>query len=82
MEEFLKRTKNDGYDGIETWFPYSEDIQKELKAGLVKYDLKVIFLVGTNKGLPYAEALKVYEDNLKKIITWKPERAKWICKFA
>ena len=72
VDEFLKRTKNDGYDGIETWFPFSADVQKELKAGLEKYELKVIFLHGTNKGLPYAEALKVYEDNLKQIIAWNP----------
>jgi len=72
MDEFLKRTKNDGYDGIETWFPFSEDVQNELKAGLEKYDLKVIFLHGTNKGLAYAEALKLYEENLQKIISWNP----------
>ena len=72
MDEFLKRTKNDGYDGIETWFPYDETVQKELKAGLEKYELKVIFLHGTNKGLPYEEALKVYEENLQKIIAWNP----------
>lgn len=72
MDEFLKRTKNDGYDGIEVWFPYDESVQKELKAGLEKYDLKIMFLHGTNKGLPYNEALKTYEENLQKIIGWKP----------
>jgi len=72
IDEFLKRVKNDGYDGIETWFPYSEEAQKELKAGLEKYDLSVIFLHGTNKGLPYEEALKVYEENLQQIIAWNP----------
>lgn len=72
IDEFLKRVKNDRYDGIETWFPYSEDAQKELKAGLEKYDLSVIFLHGTNIGLPYEEALKVYEKNLQQIIAWNP----------
>jgi len=72
IEKFLERTKKDGYDGIETWFPFDETVQRELKAGLEKYDLKVIFLHGTNKGLPYEESLKVYEENLQKIIAWKP----------
>ena len=71
-DEFLERVKNDGYDGIETWFPYDEARQKELKAGLEKYDLKVIFLHDTNKGIPFAESLKVYEENLQKIIAWNP----------
>ncbi|PZX61094.1 hydroxypyruvate isomerase [Algoriphagus ratkowskyi] len=72
INDFLERTKNDGYDGIETWFPYDVDAQKKLKAGLAKYDLKVIFLVGTNKGLTYEEALNLYEENLQQIIAWKP----------
>jgi hypothetical protein len=72
MDEFLKRTKIEGYHGIETWFPFTEDVQKELKAGLEKHDLNVIFLHGTNKGLPYDEALKLYEENLQKIIAWNP----------
>ncbi|WP_086542978.1 sugar phosphate isomerase/epimerase family protein [Algoriphagus antarcticus] len=72
MDEFLKRAKNDGYDGVELWFPNSQEIQEELKAGLEKYDLKIIFLHGTNKGLPYEEGLKAYEDGLQPIIAWNP----------
>lgn len=72
LDEFLQRTKSDGYDGIEVWFPQSEDAQQKLKEGLAKYDLQVIFLHGTNKGESSEEALKEYEEGLRKVMAWKP----------
>lgn len=72
IDNFLAKTKAAGYDGIEVWMPGSEEARQKLKAGLEKYDLKIIFLHGTNKGLPFEEALKAYEDGLKYIHTWNP----------
>src|SRR5688572_27330565 len=72
IEEFLAKAKADGYDGIEVWMPGSQEAKDNLKEGLEKYDLKVIFLHGTNKGLPFAESLKAYKSGLEEILTWNP----------
>lgn len=72
IDEFLSKVKSDGYDGIEVWMPGEQEAKDKLKAGLEKYDLKVIFLHGTNKGLPFAESLKVYESGLEEILAWNP----------
>ncbi|MBN3583683.1 sugar phosphate isomerase/epimerase [Algoriphagus aestuarii] len=72
LDEFLQKVKKDGYDGIEVWMPGSNDAKENLKSGLQKYDLKVIFLHGTNRGLPFKEALKSYEKGLKEVLSWNP----------
>jgi len=72
IEEFLAKAKADGYDGIEIWMPGDQETKNRLKAGLEKYDMKVIFLHGTNKGLPFAESLKAYESGLDEILAWNP----------
>jgi len=71
-EAFCEKTKASGYHGLETWFPNDEKSQRELKAALEKYDLKVGFLNGTNKSLPFEESLKSYTKNFKKIVAWNP----------
>ncbi len=71
-DAFCEKTKAAGYDGLETWFPSDEKSQQELKAALEKYDLKVGFLNGTNKSLPFEESLKLYTAHFKTLITWKP----------
>jgi hypothetical protein len=72
MDTFLAKVKADGFDGIEVWMPGSDQAKANLKAGLEKYDLKVIFLNGTNRGLPLKEALNAYEAGLREISVWKP----------
>lgn len=72
MDTFLVKVKADGYDGIEVWMPGSDEAKANLKTGLKKYDLKVIFLNGTNRGLPLEEALKSYETGLREILAWEP----------
>jgi sugar phosphate isomerase/epimerase len=69
---FCERVKASGYDGLETWFPANEQSQNELKAALKKYGLKVGFLNGTNKSLPFEESLKSYTEHFKVLISWKP----------
>ncbi|SIT12860.1 Xylose isomerase-like TIM barrel [Zobellia uliginosa] len=71
-DAFCEKTKAAGYDGIETWFPRDEKSQNELKTALEKYDLKVGFLNGTNKSLPFKESLKQYTANFKTLVSWKP----------
>lgn len=71
-DAFCEKTKASGYDGIEIWFPSEEKSQTELKAALKKYNLKVGFLNGTNKSLPFEESLKAYTAHFKILIAWKP----------
>ncbi|MBN7815604.1 sugar phosphate isomerase/epimerase family protein [Algoriphagus pacificus] len=72
MDEFLAKVKSDGYDGIEVWMPGSDEARATLKNGLDKYGLKVIFLNGTNKSLPFEQSLRAYEKGLQEIIGWNP----------
>ena len=72
MDTFLTKVKADGYHGIEVWMPGSDEAKANLKTGLKKYDLKVIFLNGTNRGLALEEALKSYETGLREILAWEP----------
>lgn len=46
MDAYLQKVKNDGYDGIEIWWPMERKEQDELFAGLRKYGLQVGFLTG------------------------------------
>lgn len=71
-DAFCEKTKSSGYDGLETWFPSDAKSQKELKAALAKYDLKVGFLNGTNKSLPFEESLTAYTKHFKTLIGWEP----------
>ena len=71
-DAFCEKTKADGYAGLETWFPSDKKSQQELKAALEKYDLKIGFLNGTNKSLPFEESLKSYSEHFKTLIAWKP----------
>lgn len=72
-DSFCKRTKEAGYDGIEIWFPKEADDRVKLQEALQKYDLKVGFLNGTNKSIPFKESLQVYGENLNELITWSPD---------
>ena len=72
IDAFLAKAKAAGYDGVELWMPAGEDKKKNLKEGLKKYELEVIFLHGTARNLPIEEALRVYEVGLQEILAWKP----------
>ncbi len=71
-DAFCERTKAAGYDGIEIWFPSDVESQKQLKVALDKYNLKVGFLNGTNKSLPFNESLKAYTEHFKTLLSWNP----------
>lgn len=72
MDDFLARAKAAGYDGIEVWMPASPEAKDQLKAGLAKFELQVIFLHGTDKGLSFKESLEAYEKGLEEILKWNP----------
>jgi sugar phosphate isomerase/epimerase len=71
-DAFCEKTKASGYHGIETWFPSDTKSQTELKVALAKYGLKVGFLNGTNKSLPFLESLAAYTEHFKTLIAWNP----------
>ena len=71
-DAFCEKTKAAGYDGIETWFPRDEKSQNELKIALKKYNLKVGFLNGTNKSVPFEESLKQFTTHFKTLVSWNP----------
>lgn len=71
-DAFCERAKTSGYDGIEIWMPQGVESQNGLRAALQKHQLKIIFLNGTNRSLPFKEGLKRFIDGLEKIMVWKP----------
>ncbi len=71
-DAFCERTKTAGYDGIEIWFPQETESQVMLKEALQKHQLKVAFLNGTDKALPFEESLEKYTAHFKTLIAWQP----------
>lgn len=72
LESFLERTRASGYDGIEVWFPTDTEKRKTLLTALERHGLKVIFLHGTNKSLPFKESLENYKQGLESALKHKP----------
>ncbi|WP_084273453.1 sugar phosphate isomerase/epimerase family protein [Maribacter antarcticus] len=71
-DAFCEKTKAAGYDGIEVWFPTELQSELDLKRALDQYGLKVIFLTGTNKTLPFEEAFIRYTENLMSLVAFNP----------
>ena len=72
VEDFVKKAKNSGYDGIEIWLPAEPKKKKIISNALKKFDMKVIFLCGTISNLPFEESLEEYKSYIKKAIDQKP----------
>jgi len=72
-DAFCEKTKEAGFDGIETWFPSEIEDQNSLMDALKKHDLKVGFLNGTNTSIPFEESLKSYGNHLRKLAALLPE---------
>jgi sugar phosphate isomerase/epimerase len=49
QDAFCKKVKEEGYDGIEIWWPMEQQARDELFAALKKYNLKVGFLCGAQQ---------------------------------
>ncbi|MGB1831652.1 MAG: hypothetical protein ACPHIT_05585 [Flavobacteriaceae bacterium] len=67
-EAFFSKTKASGYDGVEIWFPKEKEQLQEVTQGLKKHELKVIYLCGTNRDLPFEESLSAYQNDLIRAI--------------
>ena len=59
-DEFCAKTKKEGYDGIEMWWPLNKKDQDDLFAALKKYQLDVGFLCGGSQSNP-AEHLEAFK---------------------
>jgi sugar phosphate isomerase/epimerase len=64
LDAFGKKVKEEGYDGIEIWWPMEQKGQDELFAMLKKYGLKVGFLCGAQQPV-----FQEHYDDFKKMIT-------------
>ena len=72
VEDFIEKAKISGYDGIEIWLPAESKKQKFISKALKEFDMKVIYLCGTNGNLPFEESLEEYKSYLQKAIDQKP----------
>lgn len=70
--DFCERTQKAGYDGIEVWFPTELQSMLDLKKALEQYNLKVIFLAGTDRSLPFETSLVRYTENLMSLLEFGP----------
>src|SRR6187551_814124 len=70
-EEYCARVKQDGYDGIETWYPTDSIERERLFAALAKHGLKVGFLVGGSGG-DFQKHLAQFQTNLSAAAALKP----------
>lgn len=69
---FLEKVKKDGYDGIETWLPATQERRRELQQELQKAQLKLVFLCGTQQALPFDDAVKRYRQDLEDAASFRP----------
>jgi sugar phosphate isomerase/epimerase len=71
-DAFCEKTKASGYDGVETWFPKKTKNRLALNEALKKYDLKVVYLAGTDKSVDFETGLKRYTEDLRSIASTAP----------
>lgn len=70
-EEYCARVKQDGYDGIETWYPADASEREKLVTALSKHGLKVGFLVGGSDS-DYQKHIVQFQTNLSAAAALKP----------
>jgi hypothetical protein len=74
MDAFCAKVKKEGYDGIENWWPGTQQEQDEMFAALKKYDLQVGILYGADEGTPneHWQTFKKTIDTIVKQTSQKP----------
>ncbi|MFZ1527820.1 MAG: TIM barrel protein [Ferruginibacter sp.] len=74
MDAFCAKVKKEGYDGIENWWPGTEQEQKEMFDALKKYGLEVGFLYGADEGTApeHWQTFKKTVDVMVKQTSQKP----------
>ena len=65
LEEFLRRVKADGYDGVEMNIPFDENYGERLRAGLTEHGLK---LICQQYLTPEGESPAAYEQRLVRYL--------------
>jgi sugar phosphate isomerase/epimerase len=70
-EDFLKKIKDDGYDGFELWIPMDEKDRQNLMEVTAKYGLEYGFLAGNN-AQNFKEHLAEYEKAVRIAAALKP----------
>ena len=66
INEFCAAAKNEGYDGIEVWWPSGDEERKLLFGALQKHSLQVGFLTAGNSDDPVVH-LKTFKENVLAI---------------
>ena len=72
IETFVKKAKTSGYDGVEIWAPKDSIKQIVISNILNNYNMKVIFLCGSNPSLTFKKSLDEYEKYLKNTLELRP----------
>ena len=72
ISDFIKKAKDSGYDGVEIWSNTDPDEKKIVADLLKKFDMKVIFLCGSNPSFPFEKSLEDYKSYLQKTLEQKP----------
>lgn len=77
IDEFCKKAKDAGYDGIEVWWPTEGKGQDDLFAALKKHGLEVGFLCGGN-GPDYDKHAAQFEAAVNAATSQKIKRPLYI----
>ncbi|MBJ6369136.1 sugar phosphate isomerase/epimerase family protein [Snuella sedimenti] len=72
MDAFCKQAKQEGYDGIEDWFPHNKADEEALYEALEKHNLRFGALTGSG-GADFNAHKESYRDNLRKVISREPD---------
>lgn len=76
-DEFCKRAKAEGYDGIEVWWPVEKAAQDDVFAAIAKYGLEVGFLCAGN-GTDFRKHAEGYEAVLNIITSQQHQRPQYV----
>ena len=77
VDEYCAKVKNDGYDGIEMWWPDKKKDQDEMFAALKKHELEVGFLTGAYQSV-FKEHLDTFAKSIDEAATNKIQRPLYI----
>lgn len=66
IDTYCAKVKQDGYDGIEMWWPGEKKDQEEVFAALKKYSLEAGFLFGASQNNP-VEHLQTFKEHIQAI---------------
>ena len=77
LDEYLSKVKNEGYNGIEIWWPMEQKDQDELFSLLKKYELEVGFLTGGQQS-NYKEHIDYFKRMIDAAATNKVQKPLYI----